>query len=377
MRIGMPKALRRWRAVAPVISLLTPRCPPAPHTVLLLRWILQDAAQHSQKGASPRPPAPAAVTTCPSWHFFPPPKPHVAERSLPQDGVKALWRGTSHSLVMVRTARRTPGFPRCGESRTSLLFFLTTPVSATLAPHLQAVPTVALYMPLYDALNQRITDAGAPAVAPLLAGSLSRAVAVLALGAPPSGLSSLARRRASRPAAQRSASRAHHCAPNEPPRGVARPLSSASLTQPDSLSPLRALNRPRRARPDARPRRRRRAHDVHLRRAPVPHGRGAPGAPPAVPPGLGRLNLRPGAAPAAEPPRRPLRVGRGAVAAQGRVGQGPARPPPVARGRGAAGPGRAVQRTLLVDGGAHQARAAGGVGGPGAAPPRLFALLPI
>ena len=62
------------------------------------------------------------------------------------EGVAALWRGAGPTLAM-------------------------------------AVPSVAVYLPVYDALQAAIASAGAPAAAPALAGAVARGLAVLGVGA--------------------------------------------------------------------------------------------------------------------------------------------------------------------------------------------------
>ena len=65
----------------------------------------------------------------------------AARRIVRHEGWPSLWRGTGATLLM-------------------------------------AAPSVALYLPAYDHLQRRISDAGAPGVAPALAGGLSRGATV-------------------------------------------------------------------------------------------------------------------------------------------------------------------------------------------------------
>ncbi len=70
----------------------------------------------------------------------------TARRIVRHEGWRALWRGTGPTLAM-------------------------------------AVPSVAVYLPVYDVLQAHISAAGAPAAAPALAGAAARALAVLGTGA--------------------------------------------------------------------------------------------------------------------------------------------------------------------------------------------------
>lgn len=70
----------------------------------------------------------------------------TARRIVRHEGWRALWRGTGPTLAM-------------------------------------AVPSVAVYLPVYDALQARLVEAGAPHAAPALAGAAARALAVFGVGA--------------------------------------------------------------------------------------------------------------------------------------------------------------------------------------------------
>jgi solute carrier family 25 protein 39/40 len=70
----------------------------------------------------------------------------TARRIIRHEGVTALWRGAGPTLAM-------------------------------------AVPSVAVYLPVYDALHAHISAAGAPGAAPALAGAVARGLAVLGVGA--------------------------------------------------------------------------------------------------------------------------------------------------------------------------------------------------
>jgi solute carrier family 25 protein 39/40 len=70
----------------------------------------------------------------------------TARRIVRHEGVAALWRGAGPTLAM-------------------------------------AVPSVAVYLPVYDALHAHISAAGAPGAAPALAGAIARGLAVLGVGA--------------------------------------------------------------------------------------------------------------------------------------------------------------------------------------------------
>lgn len=73
----------------------------------------------------------------------------TARRIVRHEGWRALWRGTGPTLAM-------------------------------------AVPSVAVYLPVYDWLQAQIAEAGAPGAAPALAGAAARALAVFGVGASPS-----------------------------------------------------------------------------------------------------------------------------------------------------------------------------------------------